>query len=474
MKDGVIRMKEHLSGSHKNVAPCSKVPDIVRDEIKTYMNKSITSKYLAQKQFKDRVDVSSYYGSVSRGVRGPMDHYTVQTLEDRPPTTQRMAPENVMETQKSVCKDIGRFFYENAIPFNIATSLASYNNIRSVGAYGRGFKPPTMSVEASANVKDTEFIFGLLDSVVEEVGEQLVTPCAAHCINLILEKLGELPQHKNALTKPKKITNFGSYEKIFKERNFEASNNKICHRLLDITEFWQNILYIITTTRPLVQVLRMVDAKKKPAMGFIYNAIDEAKEMIACNLRGEEKSFKEIWNIIDDRWKLQLHRHLHAAGYYLNPQYQYAKNKSINPEIKLGLYHCMDRLIDDAAERSSADMQLVPFRNKEGFFGLQQAKDTIAKRSPVEWWIQFDDGTPELQRFVVKVLSLNVLYLDVNEIRAPTTKASTSTTQTNQKRYKYYSFLILLLIYYTIIHFDIVQKYLEKRKITDIEKGADW
>ncbi|PKU82064.1 hypothetical protein MA16_Dca004081 [Dendrobium catenatum] len=106
--------------------------------------------------------------------------------------------------------------------------------IRSVGAFGRGFKPPTMynlrtwilnelesndksieeikktwaqtgvtimsdgwsdikhkslinilinnpygtvflrSVEASDQVKDAEFIFGLLDSIVEEVGEHLV------------------------------------------------------------------------------------------------------------------------------------------------------------------------------------------------------------------------------------------------------------------------------------------------------------
>ncbi|XP_020684073.1 zinc finger MYM-type protein 1-like [Dendrobium catenatum] len=41
--------------------------------------------------------------------------------------------------------------------------------------------------------------------------------------------------------------------------------------------FWQSVLYAVTTTRPLVHVLRMVDAEKKPAMGFIYNAMDEAK-----------------------------------------------------------------------------------------------------------------------------------------------------------------------------------------------------
>ncbi|XP_028550851.1 uncharacterized protein LOC110112362 [Dendrobium catenatum] len=488
VKGGVTRMKEHLSGSHKNVAPCSKVPDAVREEIKSYMNKSITSKHLAQKQFEDRVDAGSYYGSERSAF-----YYT----EDGPRKCKRGA--------ERVCKDIGRFFYENAISFNVATSPAYYNMIRSVGAFGRGFKPPTMydlrtwilkelestdksieeikktwaqtgvtimsdgwsdikhrslinilinnpygtvflrSIEASDQVKDAEFIFRLLDSIVEEIGEHLVvqivtdnassykaagnklmekrkhlywTPCAAHCIDLILEKLGDLPQHKNALTKAKKITKFiynhswilalmrkfskkeilrpaatrfatayltlesmldarQPLEAMFTSTQWlscawaKKAEGKEIRKIVLNDRFWQSVLYAITTTRPLVHVLRMVDAEKKPAMGFIYNAMDEAKEMIASNLGGSEGSFREIWNIIDDRWELQLHRHLHAAGYYLNPQYQYAENKSTNPEIKLGLYHCMDRLISDATERSNADLQLVPFRNKEGFFGLQ-------------------------------------------------------------------------------------------------------
>ena len=30
-----------------------------------------------------------------------------------------------------------------------------------------------------------------------------------------------------------------------------------------------------------------------------------------------------IWAIIDERWKNQLHRPIHAAGYFLNPRYHY-------------------------------------------------------------------------------------------------------------------------------------------------------
>ncbi|KAL0916057.1 hypothetical protein M5K25_013539 [Dendrobium thyrsiflorum] len=171
-------------------------------------------------------------------------------------------------------------------------------------------------------------------------------------------------------------------------------------------KFWASVTYAILSTRPLVQVLRLVDAEKKPAMGFIYNAMDEVKELIAHNLGGEEANYREIWDIIDARWEVQLHRHLHAAAYYLNPQFQYSERKSSNPEVKLGLYHCMERLIPDLTVREIADLQLVLFRNREGFFGLHAAKSTIAKRSPVEWWIQFGDSTPELQSFAIRVLGL--------------------------------------------------------------------
>ncbi|KAH0459542.1 hypothetical protein IEQ34_012356 [Dendrobium chrysotoxum] len=86
------------------------------------------------------------------------------------------------------------------------------------------------------------------------------------------------------------------------------------------------------------------------------------------------------------------------------------ERKSTNPEVKLGLYHCIERLIPDLNVREIADLQLVLFRNREGFFGLQAAKSTIAKRSPVEWWIQFGDSTPELRSFAVRVLGLTCSF----------------------------------------------------------------
>lgn len=85
--------------------------------------------------------------------------------------------------------------------------------------------------DASDCIKNAHKLFELLDAVIEEIGEELVvqvvtdnvsgykaasallmekrkglywTPCAAHCIDLMLKKIGDLPQNKYALLKAKK------------------------------------------------------------------------------------------------------------------------------------------------------------------------------------------------------------------------------------------------------------------------------
>ncbi|XP_028552961.1 uncharacterized protein LOC114580241 [Dendrobium catenatum] len=343
VKGGVTRMKEHLSGSQKNVAPCSKVPDA--------------------KQFEDRVDVGSYYGSErsvrdsfssmklisSRSARGPIDHYMVDTSEDRPSTTQKMAPENAREARRRMCKDIGRFFYENAITFNVATSPSYYNMFRSVGAFERGFKSPTMydlrtwilkelkntdkSIEKIkktwaqtgvtiisdgwSDIKYRSLINILInnpyDSIIDEVGEHLVVQividnASSYKAAALMRKFSKKEILRPAATKF--ATAYLTLESMLDDRQpLEAmftsiqwlscawakkAEGKEIRKIVLNDRFWQIVLYAITTTRPLVHVLRMVDAEKEPAMGFIYNAMDEAKEMIASNLGGSEGSFKKI------------------------------------------------------------------------------------------------------------------------------------------------------------------------------------
>ena len=52
-------------------------------------------------------------------------------------------------------------------------------------------------------------------------------------------------------------------------------------------------------------------------MGYIYEGMDRAKEAIRAKYVGVEK-YGPMWDIIDRRWKNQLHKLIHAAAYYLN------------------------------------------------------------------------------------------------------------------------------------------------------------
>lgn len=200
------------------------------------------------------------------------------------------------ELRSKVCMSIGGFFIENGLPFNVATSPAYWKMLEDVSSFGRGFKGPTMhelrtwilsnyvtamdlmlddskaswaeigcsilsdgwtdikgrtlinflvnnpkgtwflkSVDASDEVKNADYLFTLLDQIVEEVGEKNViqvitnnasaykkageklmekrqtlywTPCAAHCIDLMLEDIMKLSLHDSVFKKAKQIINY--------------------------------------------------------------------------------------------------------------------------------------------------------------------------------------------------------------------------------------------------------------------------
>ncbi|GFQ02113.1 hypothetical protein PHJA_002355200 [Phtheirospermum japonicum] len=125
----------------------------------------------------------------------------------------------------------------------------------------------------------------------------------------------------------------------------------------------------------------MTDSDKMLGMGFLYGAMDKAKEEIAKNLGGEEGSYK-LWNIIDEKWEFQMHRHLHAAAYSLNPRFQYDNGFSSHVEVKSGLYACLEKLIPNESDREKADLQLDFFHKRDGLFGCSLVRSSCKKRSP--------------------------------------------------------------------------------------------
>ena len=249
------------------------------------------------------------------------------------------------------------------------------------------------SIDTSNVIKNAKQMFELLNS--EEIGEDNVvqdvtdgasnfvaagkmleekrtklfwSPCAAHCLDLILEDIGELPVFYNIIANAKKVTTFiyrhtwvlNLYRKYSKGKELarpavtrfatafltlqciaqqknalrgmfvseawttskhasKTEGKQVVSIVLSDVRFWKSIQYCLKCVTPLVKILRLVDGDSKLAMTYIYEAMDRAKEQIVANFKNEESRYKKVWKIIDTRWNLQLHRPLHAA-YYLNPK----------------------------------------------------------------------------------------------------------------------------------------------------------
>ncbi|KAE8686406.1 3-hydroxyisobutyryl-CoA hydrolase 1-like [Hibiscus syriacus] len=238
------------------------------------------------------------------------------------------------------------------------------------------------------------------------------TPCAAHCLDLMLEDIGKISKVRVTLKRAMTLNGFiysrtgvvnmmrkftgkrelvrpainrfatayitlcsikvqkANLRKMFSSNEWRKSKYSKEHggkRVASIVlkpTFWSTIMYILKMTGPLVKVLRLVDGEKRPAMAYVYEAMDRAKEAIVNSFNNVENKYKDVFAIIEKRWDCQLHQPLHAVGCYLNPQLFYS-----NPQI-------------------------------------QEDKEVMI----AEWWASFGNDAPELKKFAIKVLSLTCSF----------------------------------------------------------------
>ncbi|KAK9061150.1 hypothetical protein SSX86_018330 [Deinandra increscens subsp. villosa] len=330
------------------------------------------------------------------------------------------------------------------------------------------------------NVMDsTESLFTLFKEVIEEVGvrnvlqivtknegryvelgKQIVdnfptifwTPCASHCVDLILEDFRELEWISTILEQARSIskfiynhslvlnmmrrytfgvdivvvgptsssTDFSTLKRmvsvkhnlqsmVTSEEWMECSYSKKeeGYTTLDYISnpsFWSMCTVITHLTDPLLRLLRIVSGKKRPGMGYVYAGVYRAKEAIKKELV-DKKDYMVYWNIIDRRWE-QLRRHpLHTAGFYLNPKYFYSTEGDIHLQIRSSVYDCVERLIPDTTIQDKIVKETTLYRESAGDFGRKIAirgRDTLF---PAEWWSTYGGACPNLVRLAIRILS---------------------------------------------------------------------
>jgi hypothetical protein len=211
------------------------------------------------------------------------------------------------------------------------------------------------SVDASAYTKDAQLLCELMDGFIQEIGPQYVlqvvtdnvanyvvagrllmeryptlywSPCASHCIDLMLEDMGKIPWIKATIDSARSVTkyiynhtyvlslmrqftgnrelirptitrfatSFISLQSLLKsmlklQRMFLShewvacvySTNQDGQAIAQLVRhdqrFWSAVGEVCTVSEPLVKVLRLVD-DDKPTMGYLYEAMDTAKEAI--------------------------------------------------------------------------------------------------------------------------------------------------------------------------------------------------
>jgi len=81
-------------------------------------------------------------------------------------------------------------------------------------------------------------------------------------------------------------------------------------------------------------------------------------------------SYFPFWNIIDERCDKQLHRPLHAGGYFLTPQIHYHPGFKANLEVKQGLMECTTMMVEDEDEKTLIDVKIDDFKKRAKIFWL--------------------------------------------------------------------------------------------------------
>ncbi|CAA0808010.1 hAT dimerisation domain-containing protein [Striga hermonthica] len=238
------------------------------------------------------------------------------------------------------------------------------------------------SIDASSEVHDAYMLAGLLEKKVEEIGKdkvvQVITynganfkaagkllieriptifwsPCAAHCLDLMLEDIGNLPEFKKSITRARRVTTF-----IYR------------HALMN-------------------------HAKERIHQSF---AIESKRSLL-----------RRIMKIIEQRWEKQMDHPLYGAAMYLNPGKLHPLLKKDDDEIVGQLRGCfldvLARMVEDEETRAKINAQAMDYEYLRGeAFSNKMDKQNLESLSPLDWRCSYGGRAIELQRFARRVVSL--------------------------------------------------------------------
>ena len=333
-------------------------------------------------------------------------------------------------------------------------------------------------MDSSGETKDAQYIAKCISTAIDKVGKdnvvQVITdsaanckaswkiissmyprivcsPCAAHCLDLLLEDWGKLPlasviedvanivkfinghdgsralmgKHspEKGLLKPAD-TRFGTntimierlvelkdnlqemvasrrYKAWVLKKSYQGLSNPVTD-LIKSDSFWSKCQLYLDVNKPVYELLRLIDGAT-PVVGKIYYHMFKIQEKINDYPNLTTTQRKELYQPFVSRWAM-LHTDLHSAGFLLDPEYVHMAQNT-NEEVMNGFYQLVEKLFPDAPDQVVIANQLSQFRSGQGIFGRPVAKAAAPTMPAYQWWVNFGASVPELQSFAVRVLS---------------------------------------------------------------------
>ncbi|KAH6796937.1 hAT dimerization domain-containing protein / transposase-like protein [Perilla frutescens var. hirtella] len=369
-KAGITRARQHVAGGYRNAKKCSEAPEHVREEVKTFLRNKELKKKAAAMAFEHQV----------------VDDYDYKEKEDNENEKDSLGSSNKAKSSsdppRKKMKAVSRFFYDNAIAFNAANSDSFKEMFHEVRLYGPGLAPTTMY----------EIRVPYLKKKVDN-------------INTIM-----LENRKEWTIKGCSILSDGWCDSVSSKDivNFLVNSlrGSVFLKSLDVSEVVKNSKTLFKMLDSIVEKIgetNVIQVVTDKASNYVKAALDRAKETIAKSFEMKKKEYKEAFKIIDLRWECQLHRPLHAAGYYLNLSIYYKDPEQVScQEVEDRLYECIEMLCPNIDIEDLIIDELNTYKNASGLFGKEVAIRNRTKKSPVLFWI----NKPNLKSFAIKVLSL--------------------------------------------------------------------
>eukprot|EP00253_Pinus_taeda_P001621 PITA_01621 len=313
------------------------------------------------------------------------------------------------------------------------------------------------SVDASTHIKDTHLLCELLDIFIQEVGPSNVvqvitdnvanyvaagkmlmerypnlfwTPCAAHCIDLMLEDIDKIPTVRDIVESANNITKFIYNHSSILSLMRRFTNNKELVRPA-ITRF-------ATTFISLQSLLNSMWEVKSMFLSADWRSLSISRKLEGegiCRLVSYDQSFwvgvEEVCAISEPLvkvfgWLMETSPQLatcmrpwirpkkpfvlimqirETRGVYLNPAFSYACGFKFDAEVMDGFFTCVKRMVSSEQEREEISKEMEVYRMGGGTFGFNMVIKNRTTKMPDDWWTSYGARLPHLQKLAIRVLS---------------------------------------------------------------------